>query len=129
MGGLLTPGDLARLFAVAVGTAVLLVLVVWGICRWIEKRTPAVWRLATAAILVGFPNVYFMCLIVELFRHSSGAGQTGWPIVMLGSGFLYWALIVKNFWNGLKVWFLQLPVFVLIALGLLPVLKSIGLAP
>jgi hypothetical protein len=43
------------------------------------------------------------------------------------SALLYRVLLVKRFSSGLAVWFLQLPILILMAVVITPALKALGL--
>jgi hypothetical protein len=95
--------------------------------QWLEKAPPRLWRLLAATFVVSIPNFWYIYAIVDLIKSHAPPGHAGWPVAVLCSAAFYRLLLVKSIRNGVKVWFLQLPVLILMALAILPVLKALGL--
>jgi hypothetical protein len=99
-----------------------------GTCRWLKKTPPHLWRILAATLVVSAPNLWYVFAIVDLIQSHAPPGQTGWYIVMPLSALLYRVLLVKRFSTGVAVWFLQLPILILMAIVILSALKALGVA-
>jgi hypothetical protein len=112
---------MTTVIAIAVVTTGVLVMVLAGLCRWLEGAVPAGWRLLTAALIGGLPNTIVALLAIDLFRHPAArGGMTLWPIGLIVSVVVYRLLIVKSGGNAFKLWLLQLPLLALIMWIALP---------
>lgn len=121
------PSHVATVLGISAVVAPGLAVAIRSICRWREKATPSLWRLLIATVVVSVPNLWYLYTIVDLIQSHARPGQTGWYVVACLSAVLYRVLLVKKFSTGLAVWFLQLPILILLALVIRPVLQALGL--
>jgi len=121
------PSHVATVLGISAVVAPGLAFALRGMCRWLEKTTPRLWRVLAASLVVSIPNLWYVYAIVDLIQSHAPPGQTGWYIVVFLSAALYRVLLVKRLSTGVAVWFLHLPIWILMAIVLRPVLKALGL--